>query len=76
MNKATTPLSYHESMKQMGKVLWCMVATIAYANPKDGPLFLPSVTLKIGFGIWLFPMTMPGTFATCCQDQTMITQLN
>jgi len=52
VNKATTPLSYHKSMEQMGKALWCIVVTIAYADPEGGPIFLAKWDIKDGFW-WL-----------------------
>ncbi len=49
VNETTTPLSNHKSMEQMGRVLWRIVSTVAYVNPKNGHLVFAKWDIKDGF---------------------------
>jgi len=49
VNKTTTPLSNHKSMEQMGRVLWRIVSTVAYINPKNRHLVFAKWDIKDGF---------------------------
>jgi len=67
VNDSTTQLLFHESMEQMGKVLWQIVATIASADPENGDIFFAKWDIKDGFwqlvvseeDVWHFCFVLP-----------------
>ncbi len=52
VNKATVPLSDHQLMEQMGKVLWRIVAKVAECNPDNGDILFVKWDIKDSFW-WL-----------------------
>jgi len=63
VNKAMTPISNHQSMEQMGEVLWRIVAKVAECNPDNGDILFAKWDIKDGF--WQLVMSEENAWNFC-----------
>jgi len=63
INEVTTPLSNHQAMEQMDKVLWQIVAKVAECNPADWEILFVKWDIKDSF--WQLVMSKENTWNFC-----------